>query len=243
MMKEETLTGRTYEWYCRNEFRQWTFKGIDEYFEHTPIDLDQKYSNFPSHRTYLDKITSLGLGDQVVTLENIKPLIKRLGEWWDKVDESWSNYTDDEKNGHEMNSIRFVVGNILKDPTVDPEILRYSFLHNPKGVIDVVKSSVCPDDLLVQIIKGSGKKGDTTTKTKGGDITCFVLMNPTVSGEIVDLCSKNTKRINNLEGVIFHRNVRKDTLVRIYHDPKVKSDKLKMSVLEVMVKKGFLKVE
>lgn len=242
MMKEETSTGRTYEWYCRNEFKQWDFE-IEQYTKHTPINLDQKYCNFPSQRTYLDKIVSLGLGDKVVTFENIKHLIIRLGEWWNKVDESWSHYTDDEKNGHEMNSIRHVVGNILKDPTVDPDILRFTFLHNPKEVIDVVKSVACPDDLLINIIKGSGKKGDTTTKLKGGDITCFVMMNPFVSGDIVDLCTKNTKKIDNLERAINHRNVKRETLVRVYHDPKVKSDKLKMTILQVMVKKGFLRVE
>lgn len=111
---------------------------------------------------------------------------------------------------------------------------------SPKNIVSVVYNPNVPEDVLMDILNVDPKK-DPTKDTKGGEIGCFILHNKKVSGRVVDVISRKTKKIGIQRDCVGHPNVTRDTLVFLSKNGK--SATVKRDALEVLVKRGWLDVK
>lgn len=227
------ISSRTFGWYCRHVFVKTSqFYSIKEL---TSDDFLLKDTNLPSYGSRLKVITDVGLHDVVVTPKTITPLLESLEKWWRDPKRDW--YSSE-------SSLRLIISNILHDDTLDPEVVRTVYEKTSFMTISVVSSPSCPPDIITRLVtEVSGTKNDPTKETNGGELTSFVLTNRFLSSDLVDLCSLRSKKIKTLEQIVHHSNVSRSTLVRMFHDPKIKSETLKMSIVSRMIRMGWLEVK
>lgn len=212
---------RTYGWYVLNDFRSGESKVYkDELLVH------------------LKNFEKLGLLDQVPTFDTFVPLVEKYTEWYKGVNKDWKIYKKEEQSEGLMYTLHWTLHTIVSDPTVDAKILRHVGERFPMFTIWIVKNSSCPDDLLTSLIQGSGKKGDPTSKTNGGEIACFALFNEDLSSKLVHLCALKAKRASTQKDVVYHKNVSKETLV--YLAKECKSESVKKLALRTLQEKGWL---
>jgi hypothetical protein len=215
---------RTYRWYTTHN----TYAPGADYSETSEMEGVNLQKG-------LDRLDIL---DKVPTLENFKPLVDMYSEWWKTVEVSWKNYENGEPH---LVTLHWILYRVLQDPSIDPEILRYTVKVSPKNVISVVYNPNCPEDVLVRLLEKSGTKEDPTKNTKGGEIGCFILHNKKVSSKVVDLIARKTKRASVQRDVIRHPNVSRETLVRLSKEgrnPNVQKD-----ARNQLVERGFVKVD
>jgi len=191
---------------------------------------------------FKDDFRTLGVLNEVPTLENIKPLLQLYADWMVEAERNWNLYTLEENTvGGVRFTLHWVLHIILQDPTIDPLIIRYVLDTFPKNfVIACVYNPVCPEDLIERLIKSSGTKTDPTRSTKGGEVTCFILHKATLPSSLVDECARKTRKASNQQDVIKHPNVSQDTLVFLSREGK--SESVKRNALRELVKRGYLMI-
>lgn len=225
------MNDRTYGWYATHD----TYVGCDDFYE-----TDDRGISKETHSSNLKKgLQELGVLDQVPTLENFKPLIDMFTAWWEKVDKDWSEYT--RQNGGPLVVLHWVLGRILQDPNIDHRILRYTVEACPRNTINVVYNPNVPEDLVMELLDRSGGKNDPTSKTKGGEIGCFILHNKKASSTVIDKIAQKTKRASIQKDVIDHPNVARETLVFLFKNGR--SEPVKRLALRELTTRGWLDVK
>jgi hypothetical protein len=183
-------------------------------------------------------LKELGVFDKVPTPENMNPLIDMYSTWWETVEKDWNEYTKNQRGP--LVTLHWILSQVLQDPTCDPEIIRYALKSSGKFTICCVYNPSCPEDVVRDLVSKSKTKNDPTTKTNGGEVTCFVLANKKLPSHLVDLCARHTKKATNQRSVVSHPNVSKETLVFLSKEGK--SPRVKRDALEALVEKGWLTV-
>jgi hypothetical protein len=237
-MEVNLMAKRTYRFYTTHN----TYPGRDDYYETekpgdgVPLFQETRNSNIQKSLECLDIL------DKVPTLDNFKPLIDMYSEWWEKVDKNWNEYENASKkgNGH-LVSLHWILGRVLQDPGIDPEILRYTVRTSPKNVISVVYNPKCPEDVLMGLLENNGSKKDSTKGTKGGEIGCFILHNKGVSSKVVDTIARKTKKVTIQRDCIRHPNVSRETLVFLSKEGR--NNNVTRDARNELVERGFVKVD
>lgn len=229
------MTTRTYGWYVLHSPRT---GHKDEWYENDP---DARYANAPSPRVHLEHFQKLGLLDTVPTFDNFVPLLDQYMEWYKRVDENWNIFTQEEKAKGLMVTLHWTLSHVLCDPNIDVKILEYVYQkYLSKFAITLVYNASFPERLLREMIENTGKKTDPTKGTKGGEITCFVLHNKYISGDIVDLCARKTKKVTIQRDCVGHPNVKRETLV--YLAKEGKNENVKKDARNALIEKGFVTI-
>lgn len=222
-----------YGWYVLNKF--WD-DGRGTY----PVSPDERYQmGVSSPQQRLDNLKDAGLLDEEVTFDNIIPLLDQ----YTKAQREWSKNWDlfRKEHGTLLETLHWVLGNILMDPSIDQKILMHVIEHCAVGVlhISIAHNAGASESVFNALLDKNAKK-DTTGDTKGGEIGCFCLNNPNVQPNVIDRIVRKTKKAFIKKDAINHKNTSTKTLSFILESST--SDAIKKEVLFVLYQKGGLHI-
>lgn len=228
------MAKKTYGWYVDNHYDTIDGKFYEADKTVRPVFIEAE------PELQRQNLKKLGIHDEVPTLENFKPIIDQYAEWWKKIEENCNVLVEDEESPN--TTLHHVLSQVLYDPEVDPEILRYAVTKKPSLAIVVIYNKNCPEDLLKHYVKISGTDKDPTIDTAGGELIYFILANRFTCSRIIDFCVMNTKpdSLRQLDACE-HPNVSRQTLTWLYWYGA--SEEVKKEALYALAKRGYVKID
>lgn len=208
---------RTLAWYACHDFYE-----DGRVYSHRP---EQGFVNAPAVTSKLALLAQAGLHDLVPNAENMRPLFTEHAA----------------VKGTVREVLHWVFATMLRDPSLDPAVLRLVFELAPGGqAIALVSNPNCPDEIRDFYLKVSGTKNDPTKTTKGGEVVVFFLHDRTLPGRYVDLVARSCRKAGTQESAALHANASRETLAWIVRNGK--SDAVKRTALWTMHLRGMLTV-